>query len=108
MSDREERIRQHAYRIWQEEGTPDGQARRHWEMAEELVAQEEGVSLTTEPNPMREEAPPREEPVEPPEALENQGDFPTLTDQGKGTVPPKRARSGSTRQPRRRPSAGER
>jgi hypothetical protein len=36
----EERIREFAYRIWQEEGFPDGQSERHWEMARQAVAAE--------------------------------------------------------------------
>lgn len=37
MTDREERIRQLAHRIWESEGRPAGQAQRHWRMAEKLV-----------------------------------------------------------------------
>lgn len=62
-------------------------------MARELVAQEDELSSTTRPTPTAEGTrDERGEPVEPPEALENQGDFPTLTDQGKGTVAPNRDR----------------
>jgi hypothetical protein len=41
----EERIREFAYRIWQEEGFPDGQAERHWEMARQAVAAERADRL---------------------------------------------------------------
>ncbi len=37
MSDRENRIREIAYFIWQEEGRPDGQAERHWRSAQAIV-----------------------------------------------------------------------
>jgi hypothetical protein len=37
MNDREERIRRMAHRIWESEGRPQGQAERHWRMAERLV-----------------------------------------------------------------------
>lgn len=34
------RIQQLAHEIWEAEGRPDGQATRHWAMAERLVAAE--------------------------------------------------------------------
>lgn len=33
--DREEQIRQKAYRIWQEEGEPEGREHEHWERAQQ-------------------------------------------------------------------------
>jgi len=36
-TEREARIRQLAAEIWEAEGRPDGQALRHWGMAERLV-----------------------------------------------------------------------
>jgi hypothetical protein len=41
MDEREQRIRQKAYLIWQEEGCPDGRAGDHWELAAALIAIEE-------------------------------------------------------------------
>jgi hypothetical protein len=41
----EERIREFAHRIWQEEGLPEGQADRHWEMARQAVAAEKADRL---------------------------------------------------------------
>jgi hypothetical protein len=38
--DEEQRIREFAYRIWEEEGFPVDQADRHWEMARDAVAAE--------------------------------------------------------------------
>ena len=35
--DREQRIRELAYSIWEQEGRPHGQAERHWEMARKAV-----------------------------------------------------------------------
>ncbi|MCT8002184.1 DUF2934 domain-containing protein [Sphingomonas sanguinis] len=34
MEDRDEKLRQRAYDIWQAEGEPHGRDREHWEMAE--------------------------------------------------------------------------
>jgi hypothetical protein len=40
LEDREQRIREVAHRIWEEEDRPHGQADRHWEMAREAIAAE--------------------------------------------------------------------
>jgi Protein of unknown function (DUF2934) len=53
MADSDERIREIAYYIWENEGRPEGQADRHWRTAEEIVqAQEaEGTNAEGEPPP---------------------------------------------------------
>ncbi|MGZ9112787.1 MAG: DUF2934 domain-containing protein [Rhodoplanes sp.] len=33
MDDHERRVRERAYRIWKEEGRPNGRVATHWEMA---------------------------------------------------------------------------
>jgi hypothetical protein len=88
--DREERIRQKAHQIWIEEGRPEGRDREHWDMASELVAIEDSQLSTLRPP-----GPPSGEPVEPPEAYENQGEFPDLTDQGEAQSGPRRRRSNA-------------
>lgn len=42
MLDNENYIRELAYQIWESEGWPEGQARRHWEMAAKLSKLQEG------------------------------------------------------------------
>lgn len=42
MDHREERIRERAHRIWEEEGRPEGRAHEHWLRAETTLADEEG------------------------------------------------------------------
>jgi hypothetical protein len=37
----EQRIRETAYRLWEEDGRPVGQAERHWEMARKMAEEEE-------------------------------------------------------------------
>ena len=37
MDDREKRVREIAYFIWEQEGRPEGQADRHWQAAREIV-----------------------------------------------------------------------
>lgn len=86
MDDLEQRIRDRAYRIWVEEGRPEGRANAHWEMARELIAIEANQKDATKPNPANPgvDRAFHEQPVEQLEAVENQGEFPTLTDQGEG------------------------
>jgi Protein of unknown function (DUF2934) len=38
----EQRIRERAYFLWQQDGCPDGQADQHWERASEIEATREG------------------------------------------------------------------
>ena len=65
----EERIRRKAYELWLAEGRPEGRDRDHWELARELIAIEDSQKTTLRPPPRQDE-----EPVEPPEAFENQAD----------------------------------
>jgi hypothetical protein len=84
--DLEQRIRERAFLLWIEEGQPEGRALDHWGLARELVAIEDGQMATT--RPVKDELP--GEPVEPIEALENAGEFPTMTDQGEMQIPRRR------------------
>jgi hypothetical protein len=83
----EARIRAKAQKIWEEEGCPPNRAAAHWEMARELVAIEDNQRLATKPNPVAGGAvvAVTDEPVEPEIALENQGEFPGMADQGEET-----------------------
>src|SRR5215470_5802384 len=80
MDDMDDRIRQRAYRLWVEEGCPEGRQEIHWDRARELVAIEQNQKHTTKPVTHHQGA--GGEPVEPMEAIENAGEFPTQTDQG--------------------------
>lgn len=85
MSDgREDRIRARAHQLWEEDGRPEGRADVHWEKASELVAIEESQESATVPVG---ESVAAAEAAEPLIALENEGEFPTLTDQGEQRVP---------------------
>jgi hypothetical protein len=59
MEKREERIRNRAYRLWEQEGRPDGRAEAHWEAAAELVAIEENETAPAAPNSRSESSPDR-------------------------------------------------
>lgn len=103
-SEREDRIRERAYRLWQEEGCPEGRAETHWDKASELVAIEENYKSTLKPNPTGEyENSPTSEPVEPLEAVRNLGEFPTLTDQGEEPVFPDRSLAADAKAPPLKP-----
>jgi Protein of unknown function (DUF2934) len=95
--DREERIRVKAFYIWLDEGSPDGRAEAHWDMAAELVAIEDNYRDTFKP--IGEAG----EPVEPMLAVENAGEFPTLRDQGEETIRPLGRKTEET--PREQPLA---
>lgn len=41
--EREERIRQRAYRLWEQEGSPEGQADEYWTRAEAQIDAEGGI-----------------------------------------------------------------
>jgi DUF2934 family protein len=73
------RIRQRAYEMWRQEGRPEGKAERHWELAKFAISLEDA-----QPEMLKPIASPKSEPIE---AWVNQGEFPTLTDQGEQTVP---------------------
>lgn len=91
----DETIRQRAYHIWEREGRPEGRADDHWQMARSELAIGMGDASALDANPAaeREEAG-GTEPVEPLEAVENQGSFPGLTDQDDKEQYPRRRRSG--------------
>ena len=97
MDDFEDRVRQRAYRLWVEEGCPEGRSDIHWEKARELVAIEDNQRTATKPVSSRNKGP-TGEPVEPVESVRNAGEFPTLTDQGEQEAPSRR-RAAPERQP---------
>jgi Protein of unknown function (DUF2934) len=84
MDEIEQRIRKRAHELWEREGKPDGRAAAHWDMAKEQIAIEDNQRHVTKPNPVAEGHPYAERAgtVEPLLAVENAGEFPTLTDQG--------------------------
>lgn len=79
-------VRQRAVELWQQAGSPPSGPTAYEELAEELIAIEEaegGPTLPVDPSYP-------EEDIEPLEAVENQGEFPTLTDQGEDNPYPLR------------------
>ncbi|MCM5552804.1 DUF2934 domain-containing protein [Pleomorphomonas sp. NRK KF1] len=77
---RDDEIRARAYQLWEEEGRPEGRAEQHWFTAREALSVEENQDTTYLPIDNGTDA-------EPIEAVENAGEFPTLTDQGEQRLP---------------------
>lgn len=73
----EQRIREKAHQLWQQEGCPPGQADRHWQAARQLLAIETEADATL--IPVEESFREASEPIS---VVEAQGDVPGLTDQG--------------------------
>lgn len=71
----QDRVAARARVMWADAGEPEGGPERFEEQARELLAIEENPDATTKPV----ESGPDAEPMI---AVENQGEFPTLTDQG--------------------------
>lgn len=82
--DYQQRLRDHARQLWESEGRPTGREAEYLEKAREVLAMEDNPTGATEP---LEKSSDRVLNLggEPPEALENQGEFPGRTDQGKDT-----------------------
>ena len=74
--DRETRIRERAYKLWEENGRPDGRDADLWQQAEDLIAMEDNPDAGQSPISSGEHA-------EESEIQENYGETPgRLTDQG--------------------------
>jgi len=88
----DKRIRTRAYHLWEADGRPQGRDEEFWERARELIAIEDNPTAGQLPNPVQAiMRPGPSEPVEPIEAVENQGEFPgRLTDQGDRPQAPRR------------------
>lgn len=81
--EREQRIRERAYRLWEEDGRPEGQDAEFWERAEALIAMEDHPDAALEPNPLTEDEPIPGVTVDEAALQDNLGEFPDrLTDQG--------------------------
>jgi len=68
-----------AYKIWDRRGSPDGKDQENWEIAKMAIAEADGL-----PSTLKKPDLPQPEPIE---AVRNQAEFPTLTDQGEGQLP---------------------
>jgi hypothetical protein len=76
--DDQERIARKAYEIWESEGQPHGRDQSHWDQAKEIIALQDSMGDTLLPRSAG-----SEEPEEPTQAVENNGDIPGIRDQGR-------------------------
>ena len=91
---RDARVRELAYRLWEENGRPHGRDLEFWEQARELVAIEASPGAGLLPNPQQEPNAPRETGIEEAEIQENLGEFPDrFADQGEWQATPAPVRS---------------
>ena len=101
MTDPDQHIRERAYKLWEEDGSPEGRADEYWERARFLVGIAANPDAGTLPNPS---IPTVQNPggtapsvvAEPIEPAQNLGEFPAGADQGeKLTIPvaPKRKKA---------------
>lgn len=84
--DLERRIEDRARHLWEAAGSPIGQLDSFKDEARTLIAIEDDPDAATWP---LEETLRKGEAAEPVEAVENQGEFPELTDQGESSPLPK-------------------
>jgi hypothetical protein len=81
----EQRIRERAYRLWEQEGRPHGRDLEYWERARELEGMASHPDAGLIPNPIETNhgEPPPAQPVEEAEIMRNLGEFPDRSgDQG--------------------------
>jgi hypothetical protein len=96
--EREHRIRERAYHLWNDEGRPHGRDHEFWERARELIGMEESGQAGQAPNPESSgQNPAQEQPVEQASVQENLGEFPDrFADQGEAQPAPKPKRTART------------
>lgn len=94
--EREHRIRERAYHLWNDDGRPTGHHDEYWERARELVGMEDSAGFGQLVNPETAgRDPSQSQPVEEAFLQENLGEFPDrLSDQGENQPTPMARRSG--------------
>ena len=96
--EREQRVRERAYHLWEADGKPHGRDVEFWERARELIAMEESADAGKLPNPERHTGSIRETGVEEAEIQENLGEFPDrFADQGEVQQTPKPKRKAKAK-----------
>jgi hypothetical protein len=89
-AERDRRIRQRAYHLWEADGRPHGRDQEYWERAEFLIGIEDSAGAGQLPNPQNTPEPVPGVTVEEAAIQDNYGEFPDrLTDQGTRQQTPK-------------------
>jgi len=109
--EREQRVRERAYHLWEVEGKPHGRDVEFWQRAREQIGMEENAGAGLLPNPQSHPEAIRESGVEEAEIQENLGEFPDrFADQGEvqptpiAAHSPRRRRAAPTPPPRKAPA----
>lgn len=107
--DRQQRIRERAYHLWEADGRPHGRDLDYWERARELIGMEENPGAGLLPNPVALGKDPNAPPViEEAEIQENLGEFPDrFADQGEWQQTPLPRRSRRKASEPRQPTRGD-
>jgi hypothetical protein len=95
--EREARIRERAYLLWEQDGCPVGRADEFWERARELVGMEESRGAGLLPNPETQDEKLPGVTVDEAALQDNLGEFPNLTDQGERAQTPMAKKSPARR-----------
>jgi hypothetical protein len=106
--EREQRIRERAYHLWQADGCPHHRDKEYWERARELIGIEESAGSGLLPNPETHPAMLSGQPegVEEAQIQENYGEFPDrFADQGEWQQTPEARHSKRGRRQGRAKSA---
>lgn len=103
---REQRVRERAYHLWEQEGRPHGRDQEFWERAHALIAIGDNPGATRLPNPEPHPDSPCETGVEEAEIRKNLGEFSDrVADQGEVQQTPAAAPSPRKRKaPAKRPA----
>jgi hypothetical protein len=103
---RDQRIRERAYHLWEQEGRPHGRDQEFWERARELIGMEDNPHAGELPNPMNHSDSPRETGIEEAEIQANLGEFPDrFADQGEVQQTPAAVHSPRRPKPAESPAA---
>jgi hypothetical protein len=100
--DREQRVRERAYELWEADGRLHGRDIEYWERAREMVGMEESAGSGVLPNPTAQPDSPHETGIEEAVIQENLGEFPDrFADQGEvqPTPAPKRKSRARPKKP---------
>jgi len=91
-TDRETRIRERAYHLWEDDGRPHGRESEFWERAKELIGMEDHATAARLPNPMTRPEPIPGVTVEEAAIQENYGEIPDGGDRRETPKPRSKAR----------------
>jgi len=105
-SEREHRIRERAYQLWEDAGRPRGRAEEYWERAEFLIGIGDAAAAEQQPNPLTKPTSGAGAPVDEAQIQGNYGESPDhLNDQGNRQPAPK-AKSSARKSKAKRGGGG--